>query len=82
MAKLFSEEFVIDEVPYLLESGCEQYIWPNLCDRVKKHLVRIGKEAAKSQFGAATATGTTKFGSCAGVVSFKLTINPQGNPFR
>lgn len=81
MAKLFSEEFIIDDVRYLLESGCENHVWPNLCDRVKKHLVRIGKEAAKNQFGTAKAIGTTKFGN-AGIVSFKLTINPEGNPFR
>lgn len=80
MAKLFSKEFTIDGIPYLLESGCSNDIWPNLCDRVQKDLIRIGKEAAKSMFSEATAVGKTKFGF--GVVTFKLTINPQGNNFR
>jgi hypothetical protein len=80
MAKLFSKEFTIDGIPYLLESGCPNDIWPNLCDRVQKDLIRIGKEAAKSMYSEATAVGMTKFGS--GLVSFKLTINPQGNNFR
>lgn len=80
MAALASTEFTIDGVPYLLESGCEQAIWPKLCDRVIKHLERIGKEAAANQFSEATVVSVTKL--CQRNVTFKLTINPQGNKFR
>ena len=79
---MFSKEFQIDGVPYLLESDCEPQIWPLLCNRVEKQLVRIGKEAAKSMYGPATVMSCTKFANARYVVPFKLTINPQGNPFR
>lgn len=77
--KQSSAEFTIDNVRYLLASGCERAIWPKLCDRVIKHLERIGKDAAFSQFGEASCVGTTKI--CNRIETFKLTINPQGNPF-
>lgn len=80
MAAKYSKEFVIDNVSYLLESSCEQRIWPKLCDRVEKELVRIGKEAAKSMYGMAKASGKTRFGNV-GLVTFELTIHPTGNTF-
>ena len=69
-------QFNIDGVPYQLASNCEVVIFPKLCDRVIKHLERIGKEAAKGMYGEATCEGKTKmYGR---IVSFKLTINPNG----
>lgn len=69
-------QFQIDNINYQLSSDCHQAVFPNLCDRVQRHLIRFGAEAAKSIFGEATVVGKTKFGC--GVLSFKLTINPQG----
>ena len=80
MAKQASKEFAIDGVNYLLSSDCEKQIWPKLCDRVEKHLILIGSEAAKCIYGPASVTGKTKM--CNSLVSFQLTINPEGNPFR
>lgn len=80
MAKQASKEFTIDGVKYLLSSDCEKQIWPKLCDRVEKHLILIGSEAAKYICGPASITGKTKM--CNSLVSFHLTINPEGNPFR
>lgn len=80
MAKQHSTEFTIDDIPYLLESGCEQAIWPIVCERVIKHLQRVGKEAAKNQFSEATVLSATRIKKQ--LVSFKLTIHPKGNPFR
>ena len=69
-------QFSIDGVPYQLASNCEAAIFPKLCDRVIKHLERIGKEAAKDMYGESNCTGKTKM--CNRIVSFKLTINPNG----
>lgn len=69
-------QFTIDNVPYQLASDCERAIFPKLCDRVIKHLERVGKESAMHMYGQATTTGKTKL--CNRLVSFKLTINPQG----
>ena len=69
-------QFSIDGVPYQLASDCPQALWPSLCDRVFRHLARIGKEAAQSMYGEATVTGKTKMNKQ--LLSFKLTINPQG----
>lgn len=74
-----STEFTIDGVPYLLKSNCEEAVWSTVCDRVIKQLQRIGKEAAKGMYGPASAEGRTMINRK--LVSFKLTINPQGNPF-
>ena len=69
-------QFSIDGVPYQLASNCEAVIFPKLCDRVIRHLERIRKEAAKGMYGEATCEGKTKM--CNRIVSFKLTINPNG----
>ena len=77
---MFSKEFTVDGNRYLLQSVCPQGLWNFLCDRVEKHLIRYGHEAAKSQIGSPLVEGKTKFGS--GLVTFKLTLNPEGNTFR
>lgn len=69
-------QFSIDGVNYQLASSCEVSIFPKLCDRVIRHLERIGKESAKNMYGEATCVGKTKM--CNRLISFKLTINPQG----
>lgn len=69
-------QFTLDGTEYQISSDCERVIFPKLCDRVVKHLERIGKETAKGMYGEATVSGKTKL--CERVVSFKLTINPQG----
>lgn len=72
-----SAEFTIDGVPYLLESSCEYRQWAVIHDRVVKYLERVGKET--SVLFTATVEGKTTINR--EDVSFKLTINPQGNPF-
>lgn len=69
-------QFQIDGIDYQLSSDCPTEVFPKLCDRVQKHLIRHGAEAAKAMYGQATATGKTKFGC--GLLSFKLTIHPEG----
>ena len=73
-----SSEFTIDGVPYLLESSCEYRHWSVIRDRVVKFLERVGKDAAI--LTTAAVEGTTEINR--ELVSFKLTINPTGNPFR
>lgn len=73
-----SSEFTIDGVPYLLESSCEYRHWSVIRDRVVKFLERAGKGAVV--LSTATVEGTTEINR--EPVSFKLTINPTGNPFR
>lgn len=69
-------QFSIDGVPYQLASDCEVVIFPKLCDRVFRRLERIGKDAAQNMYVEATCSGKTKM--CNRIVSFKLTINPNG----
>ena len=69
-------QFQIDGIDYQLSSDCHAAVFPNLLDRVQKHLIRYGAFAAKDMIGQATVEGKTKFGC--GVLAFKLTINPQG----
>lgn len=73
-----SSEFTIDGVPYLLESNCEYRHWSVIHDRVVKYLERVGK--ATAVLFEATVEGSTSINKER--VSFKLTINPQGNNFR
>ena len=51
-------QFVIDGTTYMLESGCPQEVWPRLCDRVQKELMRTGKESAIAMDNK---TGTARF---------------------
>lgn len=74
-----STEFTIDGVLYLLSSSCEQVIWPKLCDRVQKELIRIGKEVSQDIKFTAVVAGTTKM--CNREISFYLTTYPKGNSF-
>lgn len=77
---MLSKEFIIDGNRYLLESSCNPVIWSTVCDRVERHLIRVGSEAAKNQFGSPQVEGNTKLGK--ELISFKLTLNPTGNNFR
>lgn len=70
-------QFIIDGTTYMLRSDCPQEIWPRLCDRVQKELMRIGKASAAAMVGQ---TGTVKSTTLIMQrnVGYILTINPKG----
>ena len=69
--------FNIDGTNYLIESNCNQSIWPRLVDKISRHLERAGKKAALEMKGRkAKVICYTRINKI--LVRFFLTINPEG----
>lgn len=74
---MFHSQFEIDGIKYMLEAECPQAVWPRVCDRVQKELMRYGKDSAKEVFGR-KATSTAYISIMGRTVRVQLTVNPEG----